>query len=136
MPTIDLVGSNAHLIGDVFAQNTDVNVTSGAVFTSEGGFDVQSFNVANGATFNMADDITVTGGLNNSGVVSLADASLMTVTGDYLGAGGVLRTNVSSVSSYGQLAVTGTAAVGAAVPNASLKDCRVFLNALKVSTKY
>ncbi|HQQ74860.1 MAG TPA: autotransporter domain-containing protein [Pseudomonadales bacterium] len=110
---INIVGTQSHLIGDVYAQNTDVNVTSGAVFTSEGGFDVQSFNVANGATFNMADDITVTGGLNNSGVVSLADASLMTITGDYLGAGGVLRTNVSSASSYGQLAVTGTAAVGA-----------------------
>lgn len=107
--SIDILGQNARMIGAVNAIDTDVNITNGALFTSEGAYVVNIFNIAQNAVFNMANSIRVTNGFNNSGTLAITDP-LQTIAGDYTQqTGGLFQTNVSSASDYGQLAVTGVA---------------------------
>lgn len=106
---IDILGKTARIIGAVNAVNTDVNITNGAIFTSEGTYDVKTFNIAQNAVFNMANSITVANGFNNSGTLAVTD-SLQTIIGDYTqNTGGIFQTGVSSATHYGQLFVNGTA---------------------------
>ncbi len=106
---IDMLGKSARIIGAVNAINTNVNITNGATFTSEGTYNVNTFNIAQNAIFNMANSITVAAGLNNGGTLAVTN-SLQTITGDYTqNTGSIFQTNLSSTSNYGQLSVNGTA---------------------------
>ena len=103
---IDILGQSAHIIGTVEAPNTNVNITDGAIFTSEGAYHVNLFKIASNAVFNMANTITAQL-VKNSGKLSVSGA-IRTIDGDYIQqTGGVLQTDVSSVSDFGQLLVTG-----------------------------
>ena len=106
---IDILGKTARIIGEVNAADTNVNITNGAIFTSEGTYTVNTFNIAENAVFNMANSIFVTSGFNNSGTLAVNN-SLQTITGDYTqNTGGIFQTGVTNASHYGQLFVTGTA---------------------------
>ena len=106
---IDILGQKARIIGAVEASNTDVNITDGATFTSEGTYNVKTFNVAQNALFNMANQVTAATGFNNSGTLAVSN-SLQSITGDYTqNTGGVFQTTVSSATHYGQLSVNGVA---------------------------
>ena len=114
LPNIDIIGTTAHLIGDVFAQNTALNITSGASFTSQGAFDVGSFDIANTGRFNMANDVTTATSFTNAGTLAVAEGVTATISGDYTQAStGVFQTGISGNAVYGQLAVTGTADLSA-----------------------
>lgn len=103
---IDILGQSARIIGAVEATTTTVNITDGAVFTSEGTYDVNTFNIGSNARFNMANTVTALT-TNNSGTLAIAD-TLQTIAGDYVQqTGGLFQTSVSSPSDYGQLSVTG-----------------------------
>ncbi|MGE8069111.1 autotransporter outer membrane beta-barrel domain-containing protein [Pseudomonas sp. NPDC089569] len=116
---IDISGTNAHLIGDVYATNSDVSVKSGAVFANENAYVVKSFTVEQGATLNMgvgnstsefANGITVSNGFTNNGVVSLASGVTGTIHGDYTqSTNGVLKLGVADDANFGKLVVAGTA---------------------------
>ena len=103
---INIIGEDARIIGDVSAQTTAVNIKSGATFTSEGAFDVNTFNIEQHALFNMEDLIT-TNMMNNSGTLVITDP-IRTIVGNYTQkTEGIFQTQVSSASDYSQLAVTG-----------------------------
>ena len=106
---LDILGQKARIIGAVDAGSTDVNITDGALFTSEGSYTVNTFNIAQNALFNMANTVTASAGFNNSGTLAVSD-SLQTIAGDYTqNTGGVFQTAVFSPTNYGQLSVTGAA---------------------------
>ena len=106
---IDILGKTARIIGAVQASNTDMTITNGAEFTSEGDYAVNNFNINQNAVFNMANNIIASSSVNNSGTLAVAD-SLRTITGAYTqNTGALFQTNVSSTTNYGQLAVTGVA---------------------------
>ena len=113
LPNIDITGTSARLIGAVVAPNTALNITSGANFTSEGTFDVGSFNIASTGVFNMANGVTVgagTGLFTNAGTLSVAAGNTSTITGNYTQiSSGTYSTFVTNNTTYGKLVVTGTA---------------------------
>ncbi|MGC5702048.1 autotransporter outer membrane beta-barrel domain-containing protein [Pseudomonas sp. NFXW11] len=119
---IDIMGNDtAAFRGDVRASDSDVSVKSGAVFSSSNAFMVRSFNVENGALLNlrnspstsaMADGISVSNGLHNSGTLALASGVTGTVQGDYTQtASGTLKIGVADDSSYAKLRVSGVASL-------------------------
>lgn len=106
--SIDILGKTARIVGAVDAAGTDMNITNGAVFTSEGAYSVNQFNIATNAFFNMANSITANS-VNNTGTLAITD-SLQIIAGNYVqNMGGVFQTGISSATNYGQLSVTGTA---------------------------
>lgn len=106
---INIIGQHARVIGAVNAENTDFNVTSGAIFTSEGTFDVNNFNIASNAVFNMANAIIVHGALNNAGTLAIGNTS-QTLAGNYTqNTGGTLQIGATSAASHGELVVSGRA---------------------------
>lgn len=106
---IDILGKTARMIGGIEAAETAINITTGALFTSEGHYTVRQFNIEQNAVFNLANSITVANTLNNTGTLAVADG-LQTIIGDYTqNTGGLFQTDVSSGTNYGQLSVTGTA---------------------------
>jgi len=137
---IDILGKTARIIGAVDATNTDVNITNGAIFTSEGSYNVNTFNIAENAVFNMANTITVASGFNNSG--TLATNTLQVIAGDYTqDTGGLFQTGVSSITSYGQLSVSGTANLSQSgniyvqvAPNALLQQGSILSNIISGNT--
>jgi len=103
---IDIIGQSARVIGAVQAVNTDFNITSGAIFTSEGTFDINHFNIAANALFNMVNTITAANGVNNSGTLAVGDAT-QTITGNYTqNTGGIFQTYISSLTNFGRLSVS------------------------------
>ena len=117
---ITITGANtAAFIGDVVATNTPVTILGGSTFTGTNAFDVQSFNIASGAVFNMtampsslsnSSGITTTQGVNNAGTLSIAEGVTGHITGNYTQSStGVFQLGASSTSNYGKLAVTGIA---------------------------
>lgn len=138
---INITGNNtAHFVGDVIAPNTSVAVKSGATFSNDNAFNVKSFAIEDGATFNFGtgpqtyageqlgedssqvfqDGITVSNGFSNAGKVAIAEGITATIHGDYTQtATGALQIGASSASSYGKLVVDGTANIaGKAVVDA------------------
>ncbi|MDP3559643.1 MAG: autotransporter domain-containing protein [Legionellaceae bacterium] len=104
---LDIIGQSARIIGEVDASDTTVNITNNAIFTSEGIYHVDLFNIASNALFNMANTIT-TSALDNAGTLAVAN-TLQTIVGDYIQqTGGLFQTEVSSTSDYGQLLVNGS----------------------------
>ncbi|MGE8357735.1 MAG: ESPR-type extended signal peptide-containing protein, partial [Microvirgula sp.] len=138
---IDIEGTHARFIGDVFATNSDVTVKSGAAFSNDSGFAVKNFTVENGASFTlrpvassmmnpgMSGGIHASNGFTNAGVVAAsivteADGPVLmpNIVGNYTQTStGVLRVNVASDTSYGQLQVYGSATL----PSYALIDVNV-----------
>ncbi|TDR71085.1 autotransporter domain-containing protein [Paludibacterium purpuratum] len=107
--SLNLNGTSARVIGNVTGASGTVNVNG--TFTSEGTFNVNTFNIASGGLFNIANGVTVGGGhFNNSGVLNVGTTS-QTITGAYSqAAGGAYRIGlVDPTSNYGKLHVTGNA---------------------------
>lgn len=103
---IDILGQSARIIGAVDASSTTVNVTSGSLFTSEGTYNVNAFNIGANALFNMANTITAFS-VNNSGTLSITN-TLQTLVGDYTQlADGLFQTRIAGANDYGQLSVSG-----------------------------
>lgn len=107
---IDILGQHARLIGAVDAVNTDVNITSGAVFTSEGTFNVNNFNIAANAIFNMANSITAQNTVTNAGTLAVGNTTqtINSLNGYIQSTGGVLQIGVVNSQNYGQLIVNNT----------------------------
>ena len=104
---INILGQNARIIGAVNAVGSTINITSGSIFTSEGSFNVNNFDIDSNAVFNMNNTITANG-VNNAGTLAINHSQ--TITGNYTqNTGGVLQVGVSSATNYGALSVTGTA---------------------------
>lgn len=128
---IDITGTNARVIGDVFSPSTTFTLKSGAVFSNENAYAVDRFVIDNGATLQMgaglsnngdiiddlADDIgglddgiTTLNGFSNAGTLNVAAGVTGTIHGNYTQAStGALQIGVTSDSSYGKLLVDGTA---------------------------
>lgn len=105
---LDILGQKARVIGAVEAVETNVTITNGARFSSEGSYNVKTFNIAQNALFNMANSVTVAdaSGFSNAGTLAINNSS-QTIIGDYKQQlGGVFRTAVTSAADYGQLSVT------------------------------
>lgn len=103
---IDIAGQSARVIGAVDATNTNFNLTSGATFTSEGSFNINNFNIASNAIFNMNNNITAQTGVNNSGALNVATAN-RSISGNYTqNTGGIFQLGISG-GSYGQLSASG-----------------------------
>ncbi|AOY99604.1 autotransporter outer membrane beta-barrel domain-containing protein [Cupriavidus sp. USMAHM13] len=111
--TLNLQGSSAAISGAVHGASASVVNVQGT-FTSANSFDVGSFNVAGGATFNMANPVTVSAGLTNAGTLAVAPGTTATINGNYVqAASGVFQTGIGNDGSYGKLVVTGTADLSA-----------------------
>jgi outer membrane autotransporter protein len=119
LTSIDIVGSNARVIGDVHAPMAAFNVTSAALFSSEGQFNVDTFNIANTSSFNMAHGVRVhnasASAFNNAGTLAVAANKTATITGNYAQTpAGIFQTSVAGNAQYGKLEVSGTATLPAA----------------------
>jgi uncharacterized protein with beta-barrel porin domain len=137
---INILGQSARIIGNVEAPTTTFNITSGAVFTSEGTFNVNIFNISSNALFNMANGITATS-VNNSGTLAVANTS-QTITGSYTQqTGGQFQIDISSTDNYGSLSVTDSVDLSQSGniyvklgPNSSLHAGDVFTNVMSGNT--
>ncbi|SIR90733.1 outer membrane autotransporter barrel domain-containing protein [Aquipseudomonas alcaligenes] len=110
----------ARLLGDVVAENTNVLVKSGAVFSSTNAFEVESFTIERNATLNMgtgisssgdlADGFTVSDGFTNNGTLALASGVTGSIHGDYTqSTSGALKIGVDDNTTFGKLVVDRTA---------------------------
>ncbi|MBB1519479.1 autotransporter domain-containing protein [Aquipseudomonas guryensis] len=121
LPQINIIGTQARLIGDVAALESTLTLKSGADFANENAIYVDRLIIENGATLRMSagisssgieygDGIVVSNGLSNAGTLSLAAGVTGNLHGDYnQSSSGALKIGVASDSSYGKLAVDGTA---------------------------
>lgn len=92
------------IVGSVYAPNTTLNVIDGGEI--EGAVQVNIFNIAQDATFNMGHTITAQN-VNNSGELRIGTTT-QTIAGDYTQqSGGVISVEAQNTTTYGQLAVTG-----------------------------
>jgi hypothetical protein len=115
--TLNLQGSAARVIGATTGSAAGIVNVSGT-FSSEGTFNVGTFNVASGATMTTNHNVTVgAGGLNNAGRMIVNSGSSVTVTatsgGQFLTSGhllanGTLAGAAVSIQSTGTLAGDGT----------------------------
>lgn len=118
---IDITGTQAALLGDVDAPTADLNIKSGAQFSTTNAFSVRSFTVESGAALTLTgaqhtanglgtDGVTIDQGFFNRGTVRLGAATQGLVNGHYTqDVGGVLEVAVDSVASHGALVVSGDA---------------------------
>ncbi len=119
LASIDIVGRSARLVGDVHAPMAAFKVTSGAHFSSEGQFSVDTFNIAETGVFNMAHGVSVhnaaASAFNNAGTLAVAAGNTATITGNYTQtSAGVFQTAVAGNTRFGKLEITGTATLPAA----------------------
>ena len=111
--TLELDGATATVTGPVSGQAGSV-VNVNGTFTSGNTFQVDTFNVANSAQFNMGHDVTVASGLNNAGTLAVAAGKTATIHGNYTqAASGVFQTGLGANGAYGKLVVNGTADLSA-----------------------
>ncbi|MBI3903517.1 MAG: autotransporter domain-containing protein [Nitrosomonadales bacterium] len=108
--TLDLNGDHGRVIGNTTATAVNVNGT----FTSEGLFNVEYFNIADGGNFNMAHDVSVSGisPLENAGILSVAASDSVNLNGDYdQTATGVYSVGIGSLGNndHGYLQINGIA---------------------------
>jgi hypothetical protein len=140
VPTLDILGKNARIIGAVEAPNTTVNITEGATFTSEGSYHVDLFNIAANALFNIAGNIT-TSTFSNAGILAIVDP-VQTIIGDYVQqTSGLFLSEIGNASDYGQVVVTGNVDLSqsgdlyvAITPNSSIHAGETFSNILSGNT--
>ena len=111
--TLELDGATATVTGPVSGQaGSAVNVNG--TFTSGNTFQVDMFNVAKSAVFNMGHYISVASGLNNAGTLAVAPGATATIDGNYTqSASGVFQTGLGAKGTYGKLVVRGTADLSA-----------------------
>ncbi|MDB5798232.1 MAG: Outer rane autotransporter barrel [Paucimonas sp.] len=104
--TLNLDGGS--ISGTVSGTNASiVNVRDS--FTSGNTFNVGAFNITSSGHFNMGHGVT-TANLSNAGTLSVAAGTSATITGNYTQAtGGTFESRLTDASTYGKLAVTGTA---------------------------
>jgi hypothetical protein len=106
---LDINGNSARIIGNTTSTATaNVNGT----FTSEGTFSVNKFNVTNGGSFIMNNDVTVSGAgalFSNAGQVTVGATGNRSITGNY-SQSGVYTIGITNPSTYGKLTVSGSAA--------------------------
>lgn len=119
--TLNLDGTSGRVTGAVSgAAGSTVNVNG--TFTSESTFNVGSFNIASGGTFNQAHAVTASAGFANAGTLAVASDKDVTITGNYTqAAGGIYKVGVAGDATYGILRVTGTATL----PSAAKIDVNV-----------
>jgi outer membrane autotransporter protein len=114
--TLNLNGTTGSISGTVSGGASSV-VNVNGTFTSGGAFSVDTFNIASGGRLNIANtahSISTASGFNNAGTLAVADGVTATITGNYnQTAAGVFQTTASSATSFGQLAVSGTATLAA-----------------------
>lgn len=120
---LDITGLQAQIKGDVDAATADVNIKSGAKFSTTNAFSVKTFNVESGAELTLTnatrtssglanDGITVSNGFVNNGTVLISPSTLGRITGTYTqSAGGTLSIGVDSLATHGVLAVSGDASL-------------------------
>jgi uncharacterized protein with beta-barrel porin domain len=116
---IDVEGLRARFLGDVLAAQSPLTVRQGAVFSNDNAFNVRSFTVDQGATFNfgaglsssgMAQGVTVSDQFLNRGLIRVAAGTSAYVNGDYAQTSqGVYSINTASNGVYGRLVISGTA---------------------------
>lgn len=122
IPAINILGTQARLIGDVYSIGSTLTLKSGADFANESAIVANRLVIENGATLRMGagiakadngyeDGITLENDLSNAGTLSLAAGVTGTLNhGTYnQSASGALKIGVASDSSYGKLVVDGTA---------------------------
>ncbi|WP_024931169.1 autotransporter outer membrane beta-barrel domain-containing protein [Methylophilus sp. OH31] len=94
-----LNGNSGRITGNV-SGGTSSSVTVNGTFTAESDFNVGSFNVANGAIFNMAHEFTTSNGFTNAGTMALANPAAI-IAGNYTQlASGTLSISVNSANAY------------------------------------
>ncbi|GLQ07232.1 autotransporter family protein [Sneathiella chinensis] len=130
---IDIVGTDARLVGLVAAPGSDFTLKSGAHFTLENHHSVASVLVEEGATFVLSevadnpilddplssvylgmkngDDVTTKNGFTNAGTVYIPAGQVVTLNSDYVQTG-VLRIGADSKTNYGRLVVLKSANLG------------------------
>lgn len=132
--SIAITGNSARLIGDVYAPRDDVTIKAGSSFANTNAFNVKSFAIEEGASFNLGEShstfafvgastvrepsisinngIKVSSGFTNAGTLLIAEGVTGTITGDYSQASaGSLQIGASSDTNYGKLVVSGTASL-------------------------
>ncbi|WP_198155943.1 autotransporter family protein [Herbaspirillum autotrophicum] len=109
---LNLNGNTARVTGAVQGVGSVVNVNGN--FSAQNTFDVGTFNVTRGGTFNAAYAIRAADGLNNNGTLAVKANTPFTVDGNYVQAADAsFRTEVLSATNYGQMTVNGTAVLAA-----------------------
>ena len=119
--TLNLNGPSSRVIGNTGGDSgSTVNVNG--TFTSEGRFNVGTFNVASTGVFNQNHRVTVSGGVTNDGVWNVGTGA-GTISGDYAqSSSGTLRFSLTDASTYGSLRVSGNATVAS--------SAKVFVNVI------
>lgn len=124
LPTLDIEGTRARIIGSVAAPYTDVTIRSGADFTLNNSVRASSLTVETGARLTLSeayatsmylsDGIELANGLNNQGTVVVGSGLQAYMSGTYnQRAGGRLEVGVGGMDQHGSLVVSGTATLAA-----------------------
>jgi len=112
--TLNINGNHARITGAVSDSMSGATININGKFTSENTFDVGTFNIAKGGTFNAGHHVTVANALNNNGTLAVRAGTPLIVTGNYTqAADAMFRTEVLSATDYGQMIVSGNAALAA-----------------------
>jgi len=112
--TLNINGNHARITGAVSDSMSGATININGKFTSENTFDVGTFNIAKGGTFNAGHHVTVANALNNNGTLAVRAGTPLVVTGNYAqAADAMFRTEVLSATDYGQMIVSGNAALAA-----------------------
>lgn len=105
--TLNLDGTASLITGAVTGTGA-VNVNGS--FTTESTFNVGSMSITSGGVFTQSHGVTTATGFANAGTLAIQAGTTSTITGDYnQAAGGTFRSKVTNDTTYGKLAVTGTA---------------------------
>jgi outer membrane autotransporter protein len=123
LANLDIGGNNtASFVGAVSAANTAMSILSGATYTLNTADDFTVASFTNNGTARFAAGVAssfdlsnVTGNtFTNNGVLEVGAGGTGTITGDYTQtASGIFQTTASSGTSFGKLAVSGTATLAA-----------------------
>ncbi|GLQ07231.1 autotransporter family protein [Sneathiella chinensis] len=131
---IEVDGSDARFIGDVFAPDAGMILKTGTDHAMESAYYLKSLTVEEGATFtpdnatstfagnihptimaaegfDLASSLNISGGLNNAGTVVIKAGPTIRLHGGYTQSG-VFQVQIRSASDHGQLAISGAADLG------------------------
>ncbi len=109
--TLNLTGTAGSISGAVTGTGA-VNVSG--TFTSGNTFSNGTFAIASGGVFTQGHTVTTTGGFSNAGTHVVAAGTTANITGNYSpDSAGTFRSNVTNSTTFGKLAVSGTASLPA-----------------------
>jgi outer membrane autotransporter protein len=110
---IDIEGTKARLVGDVYAPYTDLNIRTGSVFATEAAYQVNNFNVEAGARVDISgtsstdenrNGVSVNGVFDNRGTVVISPNAVGSIHGHYQQASGArLELGVASMDTHATL---------------------------------